>query len=131
MKRLSKTQQKEKEKHSSDLFDAHTALEEAINKYNTTIEAAKGEVEKAANDFNEKLGAARTFCEEIVSEMDGYESERSDKWQESDAASSFQDWKSEWEGISIDDFEPDFPDAMEVPENPQEVFDALPDEVSG
>lgn len=131
MKKLSKTQLKDKAKHSTDVFDAHAALEAAINKFNETIEAAKADVETAVTEYNEKLSAARDFCGEIVSEMDSYEGERSDKWQESDAASSFQEWKGEWENIELEDFEPEFPDAMEVPDNPQEALDCLPDEVSG
>lgn len=130
MKKLTKTQEKEKAEHSSNLFDAHSAVEEAINKYNAILEAAKEDVEIAVNDFNEKLSGARTFCEQLVSDMENYEGERSDKWQESDAASSFQDWKSEWENIQLDDFEVDFPEPLEAPENPQEALDSLPDEAS-
>lgn len=130
MKKLNKTQLEAKSTHSSDLFDAHAALEEAINKYNTALEEAKDTVESAMSDFNEKAEAARSFCEEIVSEMENYEGERSDKWQESDAASSFQDWKGEWEGVSFDECDLDFAEPLDVPENPQEMIDNLPDEVS-
>jgi DNA repair exonuclease SbcCD ATPase subunit len=130
MKKLNKAQEADKGKLSSELFDAHTALEDAITKYNETIEAAKEAVETAVTDFNEKLGAARDFCEQIVSDMDNYESERSEKWQESDAASAFQDWKSEWESVELEDLDVEFPEALEVPENPQETLDGLPSETS-
>jgi len=130
MKKLTKTQEKEKADLSSELFDAHAEVEAAINKFNAALDAAKEEVETAVNAYNEKLSGARTFCEQLVSDMENYEGERSDKWLESDAASAFQDWKSEWEQIELDDFEVEFPEPLEVPENPQEALDALPDEAS-
>jgi hypothetical protein len=37
--------------------------------------------------------------------METYYDERSEKWQETDAGSSYQDWKSQFEALDIDQLE--------------------------
>lgn len=130
MKKLSKTQLKERDKLTTDINEAHCDLEAAINAYNTAIGEAKSKVEEALTAYNEKITAAREFCEQIVSDMESYEGDRSEKWADSDAGSAFADWKSEWENVQLDDVELEFPDEMEIPENVQETIDMLPEEAS-
>jgi len=131
MKKLNKDQIAARDAHSTAINDAHSDLDDAINRFNALVEEAKGTVESATETYNQALDNARTFCAEIVSLMEDYEGERSDKWHESDAASSFQDWKSEWESIDLDqDFDPEFPVDLEAPDNPQETLDMLPEEAS-
>jgi hypothetical protein len=130
MKKLTKDQINERDTHSKAIFDAHSELEDVITQFNKDLAAGKDAVEEATSTYNEALDNARTFCAEIVSVMEEYEGLRSDKWQESDAASVFQEWKSEWENVDLEDFEPDLPMDLEVPDNPQENLDVLPEEVS-
>lgn len=130
MKKLNKDQIAARDAHSTAINDAHSDLDDAINRFNALVEEAKGAVESATETYNQALDNARTFCAEIVSLMEDYEGERSDKWQESDAASNFQDWKSEWENVDLEDFEPEFPEELGAPDNPQETIDTLPEEAS-
>lgn len=130
MKKLTKTQEKEKDKHSTDLFDTFSALEMAVDDFNDKVVELRIGVEEAATAYNSAVARARDFCSEVMSDMDSYEGARSEKWQESDAGQSFQDWKSEWENVDLEDFEPEFPATIDVPDNMQEMLDALPTEVS-
>lgn len=72
MKRLTKTEIKTKAELLEAMTDAATA-------YN----AARAEVEQ--------------FREGIVERMNEYESERSERWQESEAAETFAAWRGQWD----------------------------------
>ena len=62
---------------------------------------------------------------DIVSEMETYYDERSEKWQEGDAGSAYADWKGEWEGLDcatvdlVDEPDCSLPDDLE--QLPQEA----------
>lgn len=79
------------------------ALEEAIQAVNVKIDA-----------YNEALGAARGFTEDMVSAIDAYMSEKSEKWLDGEAGQSFTEWKSGIESESLDDLE-----HIEVPDKPE------------
>lgn len=79
------------------------ALEEAIQAVNEKIAA-----------YNEAVGAARGFAEDMVSTIDAYMSEKSEKWIDGEAGQSFSEWKSGIENEDMDDL-----DAMEVPDKPE------------
>jgi chromosome segregation ATPase len=130
MKKLGVGQRKDWQKLISDARDAQSELEADIALYNTAIEEAKGNLEPAITKMNEALEAARQFRDSIVEQMDEYVSNRSDKWQEGDAASEYESWKQEWENLELEDFEFEFPEAQE-PELPWvEAMDVMPEEMS-
>jgi hypothetical protein len=41
------------------------------------------------------------FRDEIVSEMEYYASDRSDRWQKSEKGHRHEAWKQEWEGLDV------------------------------
>jgi hypothetical protein len=41
------------------------------------------------------------FRDEIVSEMEYYASDRSDRWQKSERGQRHEAWKQEWEGLDV------------------------------
>ncbi len=103
MRKLSKDQVDQKAKIADDLDKAHTAVGDAIDAYNVV------------------LNAAREFAQEVVTEIDDYVSERSERWQAGDAASQYEEWKGEWEGFDHED--------VETPESVLEDFEGLPEEL--
>jgi len=121
-------QVKARDKHAVELRNTTNELNAAITKYNEAVEAAKGELEAAITKHNEKLNEVREWCSEIVSDMESYVGERSDKWSESDAASEYEDWKQSFENLEVEDVEIEFPDELEqVSEDAADAVDNLPE----
>lgn len=85
MKSLTKKQVAERNQIASDLDTAFEAVEQAVEQY------------------NDKLSAARDFRDDIVSQMDDYASDRSEKWPESETGQAFAEWKSQWEDGTLED----------------------------
>lgn len=74
------------------------------------------ELEKARDQFNVMLEEANEFRQEMNDLMQEYFDEKSEKWQEGDAGSTYQDWMGEWES------------ELEFDEEAPETFQGLPDE---
>lgn len=64
--------------------------------------------------------------EGIAGDIDNYMSDRSEKWSESDAAQSFEEWKGNWEE-SFDEVTMEEPDEVEAPEDEMTAAEALRD----
>jgi hypothetical protein len=94
MKRLSKEQLAARDELVKRLRDAAEKIEDEIDNVNAIIE-----------QYNHVLTDVETFRDEVVGEMETYYDERSEKWQETDAGSSYQDWKSQFEALDIDQLE--------------------------
>jgi hypothetical protein len=77
-------------------------LEEAAK----AIADAQEALGNAVSTYNDVLSDAREFRDELVSDMDSFASERSDKWQESEAGQEYDAWKDEWEQLDLDDIDP-------------------------
>ena len=96
------------------------------------MEEAWEKVEEAVAEYNETLEPAREWVAGIMGDIDTYVSERSEKWQESDKAGEYEEWKSEFEGISLEDVSLDKPDELEFDEEDHaELLEQLPEEVAG
>ena len=92
---------------------------------NNKEEPDKREVERC-NFFIEQ------FRDEIVSDMESYMYDRSEKWQEGEAGEAYQSWLSNWEDASLDDeidFEMPVLDEIDEPET-DGWFAISPDEVT-
>jgi hypothetical protein len=113
MKRLSKDQ-------LSTRNDLVKRLREAAEK----TEKAIADVNGVIDEYNAILDEAENFRDEVVSEMDTYYDERSEKWQETDAGSSYQDWKGQYEALDIDHLETLEIDDLKLADDLEE----LPDE---
>jgi uncharacterized coiled-coil DUF342 family protein len=116
MKKLTKEQSKRREAIvasgnaiKSEVADAWSALAERIADFNEVL-----------GRFNAAVDEAIEFRDEIVGAIEEYVDERSERWQESDAASSYEDWKQQWEGVEIESVEEIAADEPELPD-----FDAL------
>ncbi len=62
------------------------------------------------------LAALCAFRDDIVSQMDEYMSDRSEKWQESAAGQNYEAWKSEWENAQIEPIEIEMPEEIARPD---------------
>src|SRR5262249_45903010 len=121
-------------KNTARRDEAVKALNEAAEALRNTIAEINAAIEEKVNPaieaYNEALMAATEFRDEIVSDMETYADERSDKWREGDAGSNYESWKGEWEGIDLGELnaieeieEPDLSHAESIeqlPEQPEE-----------
>jgi hypothetical protein len=100
-----------------------------VEKINNEIMEAQIRLTAAIEVYNERVDDARAFAEGVASEMDDYMSDRSDRWQESDAGSAYSAWKEEWENA---DFSPldmeDLPTVEEPELTAAETLEQLPEE---
>jgi len=51
--------------------------------------------------YNEIVGEVESFRDELVSDMEYYFDDKSEKWQEGDSGSEYQEWKNSWEGLDV------------------------------
>ncbi len=104
MKQLSKLQRAQKALLVTKLNETHAALSEASTDFYDKIQDLWEElVVPRLEDYNQAIADAEGLKSEVTDAMDEWLGERSDKWNESDAASEYNDWKSEWDELSFDD----------------------------
>jgi hypothetical protein len=96
MKKLSKDHDARRDEIAAELRLADRAIDEALVEINGLIDE---KLTPAIERYNAALTEVETLRDEVVGEMDEYISARSEKWQESDAASNYNDWKGEWENL--------------------------------
>ena len=130
MKKLTKNQIAQHTKLSAELHLAHDELEGAITKYNEKVAAAFAELEPVVAALNAKIFDANTFTKEIHDEQQSFFDEKSEKWQEGDAGSTYTDWMNTWEVSDLEEVELDIPGELEMSEIDVETFDWLETECS-
>lgn len=124
MKKLSKEDLAKRDAIGTKLNDAHGDLEKAIEKFNEAVTAAWAEVTTKVEEYNATIEEANSWQEEIQSAIDDFVSEKSEKWQEGDAAAQYESWKDSFEPFDAIDI--DEPDELEVPENYTETLEGRP-----
>lgn len=129
MKRLTNAQIKKRDEISTRLSIAADNIEGAVSRYNEIMAEAFVAVQEAVTRYNDALADANDFRTALTDEMDAYESDRSEKWPESDAGQAYQEWHSQWEQASFDEIELDEPSEMEVPDYNKSELDDLPESV--
>lgn len=92
---------------------------EAVAEYNNLVVA-----------YNERLVEARGVLEDFSSEIESYMDERSEKWQEGDAAAAFTEWKDAIDNIGYEMEELEELPEPEVPEFCASLEDNVPQEPS-
>ena len=134
MRKLSKPDIIEKNQLAGELEERKDKLEDALAVYAAAIDEAWSKLERDVESYNEKLEEVQNFVGNIVSQMEDYVSERSDRWQESDAASDYSSWQSDWENVSTLPLELEEPSKFEdtAPElTGRELLDDLSESVDG
>lgn len=131
MKKLTKEEAAQRGKLVEDLRAASAKVEDEIAAFNAKREELAKPMNDAIAAFNKIAEDAEGFVSDIVSSMDDYASEKSDKWQESDTGQAFEEWKSAWEGIACEAFDDVSIEEVEMPDT--DMIDDLenaPEEVS-
>ena len=129
MKQLSKEQNKTLHTLNIDAQATGNDLEVAITKYNEILADIKLALDTALNAHNEKLTELRDFSNDIVSEIQEYMDERSDKWQESENGERYAEWKSSWEDLEFEHIEIDTADELEPWGPPENFFESVDTEL--
>ncbi len=126
MKKLSKTRLARRDELAAKLREAREKLTDAFSEaYNQG-----GSIRDTWDAYQALVEEATTFRDEVVSDMDSYASDRSEKWAEGDAGQAYEEWKSEWENVELDLGELDEPDYEDIVPDFAERLDELPEEPS-
>ncbi len=128
--KLTKSQRDQFNSLLSDLGAEKQAIEQAIEKFNSAVEAAFVEVDAAQTDYNAKLNALREFMQEIESDFRTEFDETSDKWKDGERGQRVLQFIDRWdqEAGDLNDLDIGPPDAIEADPLDTESFD-LPTEV--
>jgi uncharacterized coiled-coil DUF342 family protein len=123
VKKISKEHAARLDEIIDNLREMEASVVTAVGGVNEQIEVVNAKI----GEYNALLEEAEGIRDEVVGQMDEYSNERSEKWQEGDTGSAFNDWKSEWEsadftGIDeIDDIAaPDMDNADDIENLPKE-----------
>jgi hypothetical protein len=84
--------------------ELHTIEEEVTDAHGKVIselEAANAVIAK----YNEKVAEAEAWRDEVTTDMQSYVDERSDKWQESEAGTEYQEWQDSYAELSFETLE--------------------------
>lgn len=111
--KLTKAELAERERHADALKSKAQALEEALQEFNSGLDALRAAFQPALDEYNEALDGAREFKEDIVSSLQEKFDDKSDRWKESERGQQVQQWIEEWEGAEFEPLELDLPDALE------------------
>lgn len=115
MRRLTTNDVKQKEALALKLDSAKENLEAVVASYNKAVADLWDPVADAVQAYNDAREEVNDFCGGIRDDIENYIGERSESWQESDAANAYDDWKNNWDE-EIDELALDEPDEIEVPE---------------
>lgn len=130
MKKLSKEQKQQKAQLETLHMSRAEALKTAIQDFNARMAAECHKVYVAADEYNDSVLQANDFIASVHDEQEDYLGDKSEKWQESDAGSAYQEWMEAW-GAELETYELAEPEEMEEPELVgAEVLQELPEEPS-
>lgn len=129
MKKLSKTEIKEKDDLATKIEAAATKVRAAVEAINEKLLDLIREAESAVEEYNATVDEWNEFRSGIEEQQQEFFDNRSESWQEGDAGSDYQGWIDEWvdepEHIEID-----FPDQIQEPDlDLADHINQLPDEL--
>jgi hypothetical protein len=112
------------------LKESAQKISDAIAEYNTLVEDKKGNIDLAIEELNSAISEANGFAENIASEIQAYIDERSEKWQDSDRGSAYNDWCSAYQDLVLDEASLDDVTPIEyMPDVWQNLEDATADDL--
>ena len=127
MKSIGKAHLKSRDEHIETLESARGQLDEAITEYNKITQDAFDALESKVQALTDAVSDAKTFTEEVSSDIQSYMDERSDKWHEGEKGQQFDEWRTQWEQFEFGEVELERPEELEMPEIDIEGFGNLPD----
>jgi len=123
-----------KKQLSQELRVKRDSLNEAIDNFNSQVEAAIAElwkdVEVSVEQYNEAVEETNKFVEQVAQEQEKYYSSCEDVWRDGESGSTYMDWINDW-NIVVERIDPDCP-TLEVGnlEVDIETFEGLPHKVT-
>jgi hypothetical protein len=114
MKKLSKMLLQDRDAICQQLRTQYEALEEAVEAFNAAMEAQWEAVAHALAHYNETVNQAKEWLATVSSEIEGYMSDHSEKWQDSERGQTYEQWKNDFESNDLEEVELDMPDALEL-----------------
>lgn len=128
MKKITKAQQDQIDAAIKAADDSQSDLVAAIEEYNQHRDEIVAVVEQALETYNDKLQAIKDVYEGIAEEARAYYDERSEKWQEGDAGTNYNEWIDTLEAVEFDEVELDLPDELPMPDFPDFSEELAPSE---
>lgn len=121
MKSLTKKQVQQLTDLQTDLQSASEKVESAIADFNANINELWGDlVLDELNEYNKLALQASEFAEQIQSQIQSYNENKSEEWQQSDLGVAYQEWLDEWDEADFIEIDAKMPDETDVPD-----FDAV------
>lgn len=123
--------------YNEKMEEVKAELQEAIDVYNDKMNEAKAKVEEALSDYNSALGDAKSFADDVANQGNSDFDDKSERWQEGEAAEAAREWIDAWENAELDEVEFDFPEEVSIDlpeeldadvENHHETLENLPEE---
>jgi hypothetical protein len=103
--------------------EAWAAVEAAIEAYNAKLNDEWGNgLGPVAEDYNSAVADANAWRQDVVAAIDQFMGDRSEKWQESDAAQRYSAWRDEFDH-DFDEFSADQPEDLSVDQPDEISFD--------
>lgn len=133
-RRLNPEEENNKEILSRQLRVKRDLLNEAIDNFNSQVEAAIAElwkdVEVSVDQYNEAVAETNKFVEQVAEEQEKYYKSCEDAWRDGESGSTYMDWINDW-NIVVERIDLDYP-ALEVDnlEVDIETFEKLPHKIS-
>ena len=133
-RRLNPEEENNKEILSRQLRVKRDLLNEAIDNFNSQVEAAIAEfwkdVEVSVDQYNEAVAETNKFVEQVAEEQEKYYKSCEDAWRDGESGSTYMDWINAWD-IKVEEIDLDYP-ALEVDdlEVDIETFEKLPHKIS-
>jgi chromosome segregation ATPase len=136
MKAIPKTTQAEIQELIDQLDDDAEDIRKAIETYNNALTEHRDRIEAARTEYNERMDRLHEIYDELHGDAQSYYDERSEKWQQSDAGQSYEQWRDKLEAtaqelVALDEIEipdldePDLFDSeqWEQPENSPDEYE--------
>jgi hypothetical protein len=114
MKKLSVSTIKERNALVATLCEQYELLDTAIETFNSGMQDLWEQLEPVVDSCNQAITEMREWKDTVVQQMEDYYRERSEKWQDSDAGSNYQEWKQQFEGIDFEDVNITMPNTVEM-----------------
>jgi len=99
------------------------AVEAAIEAYNSKLDDEWGSgLGPMIEDYNAAVADATQWKQEVAQSIQDYMDERSEKWQEGEAAQRYSAWRDEYDG-DVSTFDVERPDDISIEEPEEIAFD--------
>jgi hypothetical protein len=115
MKSLSKPQLRERDELDTKLTQRAQLLRDAVAAFNGAMAESFKDVEAARDAYNQVVVEANEWQSNIVSDMESYQADRSEKWQEGEEGQAYQSWMDAF-GEELEELDLPLPEDMESPD---------------